>query len=70
MRRQGIASVLVLAAREWGVQHDCRNLVIEMQPKNNPAIQLASKLGFVFCGYNDRYYANGDIGLFFSKHLG
>lgn len=70
MRRQGIASVLVLAAREWGVHHDCRNMVLEMQPKNHPAIQLASKLGFVFCGYNDRYYANGDIGLFFTKNLG
>jgi len=70
MRRQGIGSALILAAREWGSQHDCRNLVIEMQPKNYPAIQLAQKLGFNFCGYNDRYYANHDIGLFFTKPLG
>jgi len=69
LRRQGIGSALVLAAKEWGVHHDSRNLILEMQPKNYPCIQLALKLGFDFCGYNDRYYANRDIGIFFSKPL-
>lgn len=66
-RRQGIGSGLLLAAQEWGSDHDCRRLVLEMQPKNYPAIQLAQKMGFDFCGYNDRYYANHDIALFFAK---
>lgn len=69
LRRQGIGSALVLAAQDWGEAHDCRRLVLEMQPKNHPAIQMAQKLGFDFCGYNDRYYANHDIGLFFAKGL-
>jgi GNAT superfamily N-acetyltransferase len=69
LRRQGIGSALVLAAQEWGGDHDCRRLVLEMQPKNHPAIQMAHKLGFDFCGYNDRFYANHDIGLFFAKAL-
>ncbi|MBN1537808.1 MAG: GNAT family N-acetyltransferase [Anaerolineales bacterium] len=69
LRRQGIGSALVLAAREWGGQHDTRRLVLEMQPKNYPAIQMAHKLGFELCGYNDRYYANNDIALFFGKSL-
>lgn len=69
LRRQGIGSALILASQEWGLQHDCRNLVLEMQPKNYPGIHLAYKLGFDFCGYNDRYYANHDIGLFFGKSL-
>jgi ribosomal protein S18 acetylase RimI-like enzyme len=68
-RRQGIGSALVLAAQEWGEQHGMRHLVLEMQPKNHPAIKLAQKLGFELCGYNDRYYANHDIGLFFAKSL-
>jgi ribosomal protein S18 acetylase RimI-like enzyme len=68
-RRQGIGSALLLAAQEWGLQHDSRNLVLEMQPKNHAAIRLAQKLGFDFCGYNDRYYANRDICLFFAKNL-
>lgn len=69
VRRQGIGSALILAAQEWGEQHNTRRIVLEMQPKNHAAILMAQKLGFTFCGYNDRYYANHDIGLFFAKSL-
>lgn len=69
VRRQGIGSALVLAAQEWGEQHGTRRIVLEMQPKNYPAIKMTEKLGFTFCGYNDRYYANHDIALFFAKSL-
>jgi GNAT superfamily N-acetyltransferase len=67
LRHHGIGSALLLAAQEWARLHDSLRLVIEMQPKNYPAICLAQKLGFDFCGYNDRYYANHDIALFFAK---
>jgi ribosomal protein S18 acetylase RimI-like enzyme len=66
-RRQGVGSVLVLAGISWAMEQDCHRLVLEMQPKNYPAICLAKKLGFDFCGYHDRYYANQDTALFFSK---
>lgn len=69
VRRQGIGSTLVLASQEWGRQHASRHLILEMQPKNYPAIHMAQKLGFDFCGYNDRYYVNHDIALFFAKQL-
>ena len=69
LRRQGIGSALALSAQEWATQHNSRRLILEMQPKNHPAIQLAQKLGFEFCGHNDHYFANHDIGLFFSKWL-
>jgi GNAT superfamily N-acetyltransferase len=67
VRRQGIGSALVLAAQEWARENDSLRLILEMQPKNYPAIQLAHKLGFELCGYNDHYYANHDIALFFSN---
>lgn len=67
LRRQGIGAGLVLAASEWAAQQQCRYLVLEAQPKNYAAIQLAHKLGFDFCGYNDRYFVNHDIGLFFAR---
>jgi len=66
-RRQGIGSALVLASQTWARQHDCIRLVLEMQSKNYPAICMAQKLGFDFCGYNDRYYLSRDIALFFAK---
>jgi ribosomal protein S18 acetylase RimI-like enzyme len=68
-RRQGIGSGLVLAAQEWARQNNLDHLVLEMQPKNYAAICLAQKLGFEFCGYNDRYYDNRDIVLLFSRSV-
>ena len=68
-RRKGIGSALVLAAQAWAAQHGMRRIIIEMQSKNYPAIKLALKLGYEFCGYNDHYYANQDIALFFAGFL-
>ena len=65
-RRQGIGTALVISAQEWATKNSSRRLILEMQPKNYPAIQMAKKLGFELCGYNDHYYANNDIALFFS----
>jgi len=69
VRRQGIGSALVMAVQEWTVQHNTFRILLEMQPKNYPAICMAKKLGFDFCGFHDHYYANHDIALFFSKSL-
>jgi ribosomal protein S18 acetylase RimI-like enzyme len=67
LRRQGIGTALLLAAQNWASQHSHRRVVMEMQSKNHPAICLAQKLGFDFSGYNERYYSNMDITLFFTK---
>jgi GNAT superfamily N-acetyltransferase len=69
VRRQGVGTTLILAAQEWARQFYPNRMVLEMQPKNFPAICLAQKLGFDFCGYNDRYYLNHDIALFFAKSI-
>jgi ribosomal protein S18 acetylase RimI-like enzyme len=70
LRRRGIGTALLLAAQEWVQGHSLsRRLILEMQLKNYPAIQLCQKLGFDFCGYNDHYFANGDIAIFFAKYL-
>jgi len=68
-RRQGIGSTLVLAGQEYSRQKHCSRMVMEMQPKNYPAICLVQKLGYNLCGYNDHYFPNHDIALFFSKSL-
>jgi ribosomal protein S18 acetylase RimI-like enzyme len=69
LRRQGIGSALLLASLEWATNTGCDHLVLEMQPKNIPAIQLAQKLGFEFCGYNDLYYPEHEIAIFFQKSI-
>ena len=68
-RRQGIGTALVLAAQEWGLEHGFRRVILEMESKNFPAIQMARRLGYEFSGYNDHYYNNQDIALFFSRSL-
>ena len=68
-RRQGIATALLLAAQNWGIQRRLREMQLGVQSKNYPAIRLAVKLGFDFCGYNDHYYSSQDIALFFTRFL-
>ncbi len=64
-RRQGYATALIKAAWRWAQKANLPQLMVEMQTKNYPAIALAQKLGFQFCGYNEHYYPNGDITLYF-----
>jgi ribosomal protein S18 acetylase RimI-like enzyme len=68
-RRTGVGSALVLAAQSWAVQRKDDRILLEMASKNNPAIRLAQKLGYEFCGYNDQYYEKQDIALFFGRSI-
>jgi ribosomal protein S18 acetylase RimI-like enzyme len=68
-RRRGVASALLTSAQEWGSERGHRRLFIETQSKNQPAIRLAQKHGYEFCGYNDHYYLSQDIALFFARAL-
>lgn len=69
LRRQGIGTALIIAAQDWAAENGFRRAILEMQSKNHPAIQMARKLGYEFCGYNDHYFPNQDIALFFSRSL-
>jgi len=66
-RRQGIASGLLLAAMDLISHRRFYALILEMQSKNDPAIAMAAKLGFKFCGFRDHYFPNNDLALFFSR---
>lgn len=68
-RRKGIATRLLSAGKAWARKAGMRRLVVETQTKNYPAILFLERQGFSFCGYNDRYYANQDIALFFAQNL-
>jgi ribosomal protein S18 acetylase RimI-like enzyme len=68
-RRRGVASALLDSAQDWGASHGHRRIFLEMQSKNQPAIHLAQKHGYEFCGYNDHYYLTQDIALFFARAL-
>jgi ribosomal protein S18 acetylase RimI-like enzyme len=67
MRRQGIASGLLIAAMNLAANRNFTFLVLEMQSKNDPAIEMAVKLGFNLSGFRDHYFPNQDLALFFSR---
>ncbi|MGB9641170.1 MAG: GNAT family N-acetyltransferase [Anaerolineales bacterium] len=69
VRRQGVGGVLLLAAQDWSRTKGANRMVLEMQSKNYPAIQMAKKFGFDFCGFQDLYYHNRDLALFFCRSI-
>jgi ribosomal protein S18 acetylase RimI-like enzyme len=68
-RRQGIGTALMRRARQWARQQGLRVILAEATTKNYPALCFYRKLGFEFCGFNDHYYTNQDIALFFVQEL-
>ncbi|MFN2271863.1 MAG: GNAT family N-acetyltransferase [Anaerolineae bacterium] len=68
-RRQGVGTMLLQAAVQWGRENDLCRLVAEVPTKNYPAIRFYQSRGLVFCGYSDRYWLNSDIALFFGESL-
>lgn len=69
MRRQKIASRLLQAAMDWAREKKLRALMAAVSTKNYPASAFLQKHGLAFCGFNDQYYHNRDIALFFACTL-
>ena len=68
-RRQGVGRALMRHARTWARDHGLQTILVEATTKNYPALCFYQKLGFQFCGFNDHYYTNQDIALFFVQML-
>ncbi|MBI5669158.1 MAG: GNAT family N-acetyltransferase [Chloroflexi bacterium] len=68
-RRRRIGTRLVNVARQWAKEHGLDQLTAEMDTRNYPAIVFCRTAGFTFCGYNDQYFPNQDIALFFGQSL-
>lgn len=68
-RRQGIGSKLLRVAKEWSRGHNLRRLVAPLQTQNDPGIRFSQRHGLVFYGFNDSFYRNRGIALFFGCDL-
>lgn len=68
-RRQGIGTALMAHGRQWAKKQGLQVLLAEATTKNYPALCFFQKLRFQFCGFNDHYYVNQDIALFFVQTL-
>ncbi len=65
-RRQGVATALLLAAQDWLRSNGVYRMVLELQIKNDNAIAMAEKLGFVYSGFMDGFFGNREIAFFYS----
>ena len=68
-RRRRIGASLLRTGIAWARQEGLRSVTVEVSTKNHPAIEFCQRSGFIFCGYNDLYFASRDIALFFSRHV-
>jgi ribosomal protein S18 acetylase RimI-like enzyme len=68
-RKLGVGLALLRQAEAWAMEQRSRMMFFETTAKNHPAIRLAQKFGLEFCGYNDHYYSNRDVALFFGRSL-
>ncbi len=66
-RGRQIGSRLLNVAKRWAKERGIVRLTIQTQTKNYPGIRFCQTQGFTFCGFNDRYYTNQDIAVFFSQ---
>ncbi len=68
-RRQGVGTALMHGCLDWASQNHALRVMAEVQTKNDPGINFLRKHGFVHSGYNERYYLNNDIALYFMLSL-
>ncbi|MCY3835587.1 MAG: GNAT family N-acetyltransferase [Anaerolineaceae bacterium] len=73
-RGEGIGSQLLSAAESCSrtlaeKPAQIQRIRIETQSSNMPAIRYFLRHGFVYSGYDEQYYANGEIALFFTRML-
>jgi ribosomal-protein-alanine N-acetyltransferase len=66
-RRHGLGAALLARGMQHARQSGLLHVMTVVQSKNYPAIGFLQRNGFKFCGYNERYYRNQDIGLYFVR---
>jgi GNAT superfamily N-acetyltransferase len=69
LRRNGIGSGLLRAARSWAREQGISRLMLETRPQNYPSILFAGAQGFTFCGFSDHHFQDKDIAVFFTRSI-
>lgn len=68
-RRRGVGIQLLRETLQWAREKKLRAVIATLSTKNFPASNFLQKHGFAFCGFNDRYYHNRDIALYFACNI-
>jgi ribosomal protein S18 acetylase RimI-like enzyme len=68
-RRRGVGSQLLETAIRQARADGLSAITLGLAAKNYPATRFCQTRGFRLSGYADRYYASGDIALFFTYRI-
>jgi len=68
-RRRGIGGLLLDKATSWIARKNVDQLILECQLKAEPSIAFAREHGFSMCGFQDSYWPDQEVALFFRKRL-
>ncbi len=68
-RRKGIGTAILNGIQEMARQNEIARIVMTVQAKNDPAIRFLMSKGYQFCGYQEFFFPNLEIALFFSKNI-
>lgn len=68
-RRRGIMKTMLRVVQDMALRNHFNQLVVTVQAKNDPAIRLLNSQGFHFCGYQEFFFVNLEIALFYSKNI-
>jgi ribosomal protein S18 acetylase RimI-like enzyme len=68
-RRRGVGTQLLHETLQWAREKKLRAVIANLSTKNYPASNFLQKHGFAFCGFNDQYYHNRDIAMFFACNV-
>jgi len=68
-RRQGIATTMMVAAQDWLKSIGIFRMILEIPIKNEAAIALVEKLGFVYCGFLEGDFSSREIAFFYTLTL-
>lgn len=68
-RHKGIGTALLTRMQDIAIQNRIHYIVGMLQAKNDPAIRFMLSRGFQFCGFQEFFFPNMEIGLFFSKNV-
>ncbi len=69
LRHTEIGARLLRAAQQWAQRRGATRIIALAQTKNYPTIALYQQAGYTFCGFNDQYFTNRDIAVFFCLPL-
>ena len=68
-RGVGIGKRLVNVARRWATEKSAHMFMMEVQTRNIPGIQFCQSMVLTFCGFNDHYFPQHEIAVFFAQAL-